>query len=267
MDVTTLDRPAPAAAPIDPRIRARRIQVQRVQGHRRLRRLVDVGLVLTVLAGFVAALWTPLLDVDEVRVGGALHTGESVVAATSGIRRGDRLAAIDLGAAGRQVAALPWIQEVRLHRELGGTVSIAVTERTPVASVEAGGEAFWADAEGRVLGPAGELAPGSPPLVELDGVSSVPPVGGYLDGHTSGALALASIAQRTVPGRLSSVRAEQLTAALADGGEVRFGDATELAAKVRSLRTVLDQVDLTCLGVIDLRLPDHPVLTREERCS
>ena len=48
---------------------------------------------------------------------------------------------------------------------------------------------------------------------------------------------------------------------------MRFGDARQLDAKVRSLEAVLEQVDLTCLAVLDLRLPGSPVLTREEGCS
>ena len=59
----TLSRPTP----IDPRIQARRIEVQRGVGRRRLQRLVDVGLVLAVAAGFAIALRSPLLDVDAVR--------------------------------------------------------------------------------------------------------------------------------------------------------------------------------------------------------
>lgn len=266
MDVTTLDRPAAAAPPIDPRIRARRIQVQRGQGHRRLRRLVDVGLVLVVLLAFFAALWTPLLDVDEVSISGADRSGPTVVADRSGIRRGDRLVSVDLGAAGEAIAALPWVRQVRLHRGIGGAVTIDVVERTPVATVSQGSESSLVDAEGRVLGPASAVPAGTVTIV-LDGVRSVPPAGGYLPEDTAGALALAALAEGTVPGRLTSVRPEELTAQLADGGEVRFGDATELAAKVRSLRTVLDQVDLACLALIDLRLPDHPVLTREDGCS
>jgi hypothetical protein len=58
-----------------------------------------------------------------------------------------------------------------------------------------------------------------------------------------------------------------LTATLTQGGEVRFGDATRLPAKLRSLATVLEQVDLVCLDHVDLRAPGNPVLTRREGCS
>src|SRR5688572_1609136 len=116
-----------ASPPIDPRIRARRIEVQRDAGRRRLRRLADVGLVLAVAVAFLGALRSPLLDVEAVRVSGADRTGAEAVVTASGIARGDQLADVSLGSAGSQVAALPWVGEVRVHRSLGGTIEIAVT--------------------------------------------------------------------------------------------------------------------------------------------
>ena len=74
--------------PIDPRIQARRIEVQRGVGRRRLQRLVDVGLVLAVAAGFALALRSPLLDVDAVRVAGAERTARRGGARAGGHRRG-----------------------------------------------------------------------------------------------------------------------------------------------------------------------------------
>jgi cell division protein FtsQ len=261
---TTLEAPARAVPPIDPRIRARRIEVRRDQGRRRLQRLVDVGVVATVALAFATALGSPLLDVDEVRVDGATRSGAEAVLEQTGISVGDRLAGLDLHAAGERVTALPWVQEVQLTRGVDGVVTVDVQERTPVAAVASGGEALLVDAAGRVLGPASS-APDVGGLVVLEGVAAPAP-GAYLDGAAD-ALALAEAVAGTVPGAVATVRADGLTATLVQGGEVRFGDATQLDAKVRSLATMLDQVDLSCLAVLDLRLPSNAVLTREEGCS
>lgn len=258
-----VERP-PAAAPIDPRIRARRIEVARRAGRRRLQRLADVGVVLLVVAAFVGALWTPLLDVDEVTVTGATHSGVAVVAERAGIRAGDPLIRVDLRGAGERVAALPWIAEVHVARGLDGRVALDVTERTPVATIGSGVAALLVDLEGRVLGPVTE-APDAGPLVALTGLTPAP-VGAYVDDAADG-LAIAAQVAVAAPGTIASIDATQLTATLAQGGEVRFGDARQLDAKLRSLRTMLDQVDLTCLELLDLRLPGSPVLTREGGCS
>src|SRR5690606_15497893 len=115
--------PVPA---IDPRIRARRIAVQRDAGRRRLRRVVDLGLVLAVAAGFLVALRSPLLDVSAVRVSGAERTGVQAVLQAAGIAEGDQLVDVRPGRAADRVAALPWVGEVTVHRSLGGTVDISV---------------------------------------------------------------------------------------------------------------------------------------------
>lgn len=265
MPPTATLEPSPVP-PIDPRIRARRIEVRRVEGRRRLQRLLDLGLVALVGAGFVGALWTPLLDVDEVQVSGATRTGQAAVLEHAQIARGHPLVSVDLGRAGERVAALPWVREVHLARRVDGVVTVEITERTAVAVVSSGPQRLLVDEEGRVLGPAAS-SPDVGSVVALEGVGEVPAPGGFLGSDTADLLALAARVATAAPGALTAVRAEELTGSLAQGGEVRFGDARQLDAKLRSLRTVLDQVDLTCLAVLDLRLPGSPVLTREERCS
>lgn len=262
---STLEPPAAPTPPIDPRIRARRIEVRRVEGRRRLQRVVDAAVVATVALGFLGALWTPLLDVDEVQVQGAASTGPDVVLEQAGIDVGDPLVAIDLNRVGNRIAALPWVRGVRVHRRVSGVVTLEVRERTPVAALTTPDGVMLVDQAGRVLGPPAAEGAGSVPA--LVGVSGAVAPGQFLGARVADALALAAEVASGAPGALVSVRPDGLTGQLAGGGVVRFGDATQLEAKVRSLRTVLDQVELACLGVLDLRLPGSPVLTREERCS
>lgn len=255
----------PAQAAIDPRIRARRIEVKRTEGRRRLQRLVDAALVVGVAAAFVLALWTPLLDVDEISVEGAGRTTADMVLEAAGVNAGDSLISVDVGAVGKRLAALPWVAEVSVRRGVDGTVAIDVTERTPVAVARSGGLALLLDRDGRVLGPASTA--GSVAMIELLGVTEVPEPGAFLPEGLTDALVLAERLGATAPGAFASLDAGELTGRLAQGGAVRFGDASRIEAKLRSLRTVLDQVDLRCLALIDLRLPGSPVLTREEGCS
>lgn len=252
---------------IDPRIRARRIEVQRVAGRRRLRRLVDLGLLLAVAAGFAVALRSPLLDVEAVTVSGAARTGAAAVVEAAGIDTGDQLMDVRLGDSGARVAALPWVLEVRLHRRLGGRVEIAVTERTPAAVLGEGTAAVVVDPTGRVLAPAVDVADAAR-LVRVVGITGDLVPGAELGDDATDALGLAGRLAAAVPGSISQVTVgQELTATLAQGGEVRFGDVSRLAAKLRSLATVLQQVDLACLDQVDLRAPGNPVLTRREGCS
>lgn len=260
---STLERPAEVA--IDPRIRARRIEVRRHEGRRRLSRLIDLGLVAGVAAAFAGALFTPLLDVDEVTVTGIRHLQPDEVLAAAGIDPGAPLVAVDLRAAGERIAALPWVAEVELHRGVDGLVTLEVGERAPVATISSGGGPLAVDEEGRVLGEA--PASSAAPLASLAQPGTVPDPGGYLPRRFDDALRLAAALTDAAPGVVTGIDPEGLVATLAAGGRVRFGDAARLDAKLRSLTTVLGQVDLACLAEVDLRLPGSPVLTREEGCS
>jgi cell division protein FtsQ len=259
------DRPVVA---IDPRIRARRIEVQRDAGRRRLRRVVDLGLVLAVAAVFLLATRSPLLDVASVRVSGADRTGAAAVVEASGIRRGEHLVDVRPGHAADLVAAMPWVAEVRVHRHVGGTVELAVTERVPAAVVGDGAGDLVVDAEGRVLAVAADLPDVAGGLVRVAGVPAGAAPGQFLGPDAREALTLAGRLSATVPGAISQVTVGQsLVAGLAQGGDVLFGDTTRLTAKLRSLETVLEHVDLACLEHLDLRAPASPVLTRRPSCS
>lgn len=260
-------RPAEEATPevpIDPRIRARRIEVRRQAGRQRLARLADLGVLLGVAAVFVGALWTPLLDVDEVEVTGAVRLDRETVLATADVDAGDALIDVDPRAIGERIAELPWVLEVEVSRGVDGRVGLAVVEREPVATVGQGAGAVLVDEEGRGLATVGDTP--ATGLVVLTGLA-VPAVGDFLGSEAAGALRLARALALAAPGSVAELDAGSLVARLAEGGEVAFTDATKLEAKIRSLETVLAQVDLTCLERIDLTLPANAVLTREEGCS
>jgi len=258
---------AGVGASIDPRIRARRIEVQRGAGHRRLQRVVDLSLLLAVVVGFAGALRSPLLDVDEVRVTGAAHTSAEAIIDRSGVQTGEPLMDLDLRAAGEAIATLPWVRGAQLHRGLDGVVAISITERTAVAVAGEGDDAYLVDADGQVLAPATADAVLAATLVRLADTPAGLRPGDGLGRGPADALRVAERLVTAAPGAVATVAVgDEVTATLVQGGTVRFGDASQLEAKVRSLRTMLDRVDLRCLATIDLRSPNSAVLTREEGC-
>lgn len=256
-----------SATAAHPRIRARRIEVQRDEGRRRLRRLVAAG----VVAGTLAALWglamTPLLDVDHVRVSGAANTGPEAVAAATGIERGDPLATTRLGAAAERVARLPWVETAEVSRSWPGTIQVRVVERRPVAAVpaKAGGWVLL-DAAGRQLAVRPELPPGLV-AVELAAVDAAP--GHVVAAAASPVLDLAVSRPPALRDRLVALRpagggAVEGTVVLGPDqrATVVFGGPTQATAKWLALLSILDGIDPTGLTRIDVRVPSAPALTR-----
>ena len=251
---------------VDPRIAARRDEVAQARWLRLRRRLLGVAVVLAVVLGAGGLTRSALLDVDEVTVSGAVRSDPGSLVAAAGIPPGTPLVGLDLDRSLAGVRSEPWVLDASIDRTWSGTVSIAVVERTPVATVNAGaGGWLLVDGDRRIV--ATSAAPPDLPLV--DGVGSGA-VGDELDPSAQGAIDVARALTPGVRSRVAVVRVagpDAIELALQPTGSVRFGPATELDTRMRTLQTVFARVDLVCLETIDLQVPDNAVLTRVPACA
>jgi cell division protein FtsQ len=278
--VVLLDRPRPGAndepgaepdvpprvsrepVALHPRFELRRRTVQEDQDRRRLHKVIVVlSLVAAVVVG-VAVAHTPAVDVDRVVVEGGANTPEATVTWASGIDQGDALLTLDEAGAERRIEELAWVSEADVVREWPGTVRIAVTEREPAAALQVGlgPQVALLDSRGRVLA-LGVPAP-LPGLVVLTGFRpSRLAEGDVVPASARDALQVAVGARERVSGAVTAVSPE-LEATLTEGGVVRFGSVAALDEKLVALATVLRDVDVGGLAVLDLRVPGSPALTR-----
>jgi cell division protein FtsQ len=252
---------------VDPRIRRRRVEVRREEGRRRFRVLLGVTAVVGAgCLGWVAN-GSALLDLDRIVVVDAVHTDPDDARFASGLRRGEPLSGVDQAATARAVETLPWVADAVVSRRWPGEVRIRLVERQAVAATPAedGGSAL-VDGTGRVL----EWVQVAPP--ELAVLAGLPPA-----GRPGTTLAPEGVAALSVAIALpAELRARTAGVAPAEGGRgevdlrlspegmVRLGPPDDLDRKFEAIRTVLAQVDLRNLAVLDVRRPDSPVLTRRE---
>jgi cell division protein FtsQ len=244
-------------APVDPRIRERRVAIVRAQGRRRLRWLIAiVALGILTTAGWLLTHST-LLDVDRVRVTGTQRVTADAVRRASGVHRGDPILFVDLGAVERRIERLPWVDEASAERVLWGDLSIRVIERSPVAWARRAPDLVaLVDGRGRVLADATD-APAE--LAELGGLTTVPPVGGEVAPR-----AAAGVVQK-LPAALRSrvarvvVGGGAVTLALRDGPEVRLGSPDQVPAKARAALAVLGTFTGGPPAYVDVRVPNAPV--------
>jgi cell division protein FtsQ len=252
---------------VDPRIRRRRVEVQRQEGRRRLRVLVGITAVVAVGCGGWAATGSPLLDVDRVVVEGTSHTPVAEVVAATQIRPGRPMIDVDIRGAERGVDALPWVQQTAVRRQWPGRVRVVVTERTPVAATRtADGTSALVDASGRVLAEVDGPPAG---LATLSGLPPAGPPGSALAPEGIAALSVALALPPELRDRTSGVApttgsAGEVELRLAPEGTIRLGPPDHLQAKFDAIRAVMAQVDLRNLAVLDVRRPDSPVLTRRD---
>jgi cell division protein FtsQ len=154
------------------------------------------------------------------------------------------------------VAAYPLVGSLRIHTSFPHTVSIAVTERPPVAALLSDGQRTAVAADGTVLGPG--LLSSSLPTIG----TSVEPVPGARV-HESSALAAVTVLA-AAPGQLERfvVRVysgpEGLTVAMRNGLLVYFGNDVRPHAKWMSLARVLVSPSAAGASYVDVRLPERP---------
>jgi cell division protein FtsQ len=239
---------------IDPRIRERRIEVQREAGRRRLRVLViAMGVICTLGVGYLM-ITSPLLDIDRMQIRGMQHVTAGAVRAASGVHTHDALLLVDTGAVARRVEALPWVQRAVVHRDFPGTLRISVTEYAPTAYVRTAGGVLLVAANGRALATVMTAPHG---IVEIKGVRRAPALGEPL----------APADAAGVVGRLPRALAHQVAAvdvagglalSLARGGSIRLGNDDQLDAKAASALAVLAHLGNAHFTYIDVTTPARP---------
>jgi len=242
---------------IDPRLRQRRIEVQRELGRRRLRVLIALTSIIGTVGLLFLAVHSPFLDVDSVRITGAQHVSAAQVDAAARVHHRDALLLVDTGAIARRVEELPWVERATVTRQLPGTLHIAITEYAPAAYARAGNTNVLLAPDGRAIATVGSVPAA---VVEVRGLRRAPAVGEMLSppeaagiiGHLPPALSHQVVAV--------DVGGEGIALDLARGGAIRLGAPTDLDAKAAAALGVLDSFGSGCFSYVDVGAPSTPVL-------
>lgn len=209
-----------------------------------------------------AGVRSPLLAIDTARVAGATHTSADDALRAGGIRRGAAMMDLDERAAAARIERLPWVARATVVRRWPKSVEVHVVERIAVAMVRSDDDqSMVVDGAGRVLGrPSATSA--TVPLVEVRSPSQP---GARIGPEAGDALAVAGSLPPNLIRRISSVVPGAdggVELRLDSGVTVRLGRSTQLREKLAALATILEQVNLVDVTVVDVRIPQTPVLTR-----
>jgi cell division septal protein FtsQ len=273
LETTTFD-PSPVDLPrpgVDPRMRARRIQVRRDEGRKRLRWTVIGGAGVAVLLGAGLVLESPFFAVNDVQVTGAVYTDPARLAEVVDDLDGSTLLGADLGKAEATLAADPWVKRVRVERRLLRGVRIEIVERIPVTTYM-GEDQRWRvlDAEGKVM--AVLDPPGSKPVDPLELTLATP--GPDLEPGATAPAALAGAAG-VVPRLPSDLRSRTCSLAvseqgrlqlhLCDGFVIDLGSPERLRDKLVTTTFVLNTrtEEVEASSGLDVGDPERPVLIQK----
>lgn len=229
--------------------------------------------------------------VEGVRVSGMDKYSAWTVAEASGIENGDNLLTLSKAQiVGRIKAALPYVNTVRIGRQLPDTVHIEITEFDVFYSVKSQDGKWWAvTAGGRVLEQINAAAAGE--CTQILGVTLAEPVAGQQavayeappevdeTGETvmtavqgkdrlSAALSIAEfLEQNEVVGQVTSMDVTDLAAIELWYGQryqVQFGDTTQLGYKVICMKKAIATLPAYESGILDVSftlVKDKPMFT------
>ncbi len=97
-----------------------------------------VSLAITVKFIYETSITYGYFQIERIEITGNRIVSKSEIEKTLGDARGENIFEFDIRQAGKRLESLPWISSVKLHRQLPSSLVVAVTERTPVATVMAG---------------------------------------------------------------------------------------------------------------------------------
>ena len=246
---------------VDPRLQARRRSVARREGLRRLWLVIGLTAVASLAIGAIAVANSSWADVEAIEVVGTDRADPRQIVTASGIEVGSPLVEVDGGAASERILGVPWVASADVDRSWRGLVTITITERVGMVAFPAGSRFAIVDRTGQQL----ELVSDRPehflPIqgVEASGVPGQP--------VSEPGLAVVALVDQLTPDLATAtnqvvVDEGDVAIELAGGGRAVFGDDRELSEKFVALETILERVDLTCVELIDLRVPSAPTVRR-----
>jgi len=245
----------------DPRIRARRVEVQRSAGRRRLSVVLAV-LAFAALAGVgFSLLHSSLFSARHVRIVGGSGISRAELLSAAGLIDHPPLIDVNTAAAVSRLEHLPEVATASVSLEWPSGVNIDLTLRSPVAVVEEGSAWAILDATGRVLSVASTRPEG---LAAVTSVIAPGAAGSSLPRSARPLLQVAAGIRDILSTYVKAVGEDSggdIVLVMKSGAIADLGDSTQLRQKVVSLLTLLQRVNLNRIVTIDLRVPAAPVLT------
>lgn len=248
--------------------------------NRFLLRLATVAAIVLALVFGISLFF----KVDVVTVSGAEKYTPYMVQEASGIKNGENLLTLDkVRASGKIIAALPYVESVRIGIQLPDTVNIEITEMDVVYSVKDSTGAWWLiNADGRVVINADSATAGS--YTQLLGVALQNPVGSQQAVAADVEVSLGDDAQttQTLPGEPRLSAALSILQYLEDNSiigtvasvdvtelgdiqlwygqqyKVLLGDTTQLGYKIQCMKSAIEKLEDYQQGILDVTFTTYP---------
>lgn len=222
--------------------------------------------LLLVVIVFVAGI-AIFFRVEEIAVtGNALYTVEELQNA-SGVEQGDNLLILSKGdIAGSIMAVLPYVEEVRISKELPNRLTIDIVESEASYMIKGDDSVWWLiNSDGKLLEQVSASA-GTYPTIS--GMTAVDPVAG-MDVETenpdqieAAVAVMGELESTDYLAKIVEINVEkpyEIIMYYEDIYQIELGGYDQMAYKIQYLTAVLEQLRETESGIIDLTLGEDKV--------
>lgn len=248
--------------------------------NRFLLRLASVAAIVVALIFGISIFF----KVEFVTVSGADKYTGYMVQEASGIQIGDNLLTLDkVRASGRIIAALPYVESVRIGIQLPDTVNIEITEMDVVYSIKDSTGVWWLiNSDGRVIINADSATAGG--NTQILGIQLQSPVSGQQaaaadvvvslgdagqttqnlpgDSRLSAALSILQyLEDNSIIGAVASVDVTDLNDIQLWYGQqyqVLLGDTTQLGYKIQCMKSAIAKLEDYQEGILDVTFTTYP---------
>ena len=227
-------------ASMDPRLRARRIAVNRAVSRRRLKWFVVGGVVLVLLTSGFALLGSSLFAIDHVPYSGNHRIDQNDLDAAVKRLMGHPVLLIDTHSIEAQLEQSPWVRTARVSTDFPHDASIELLERVPLATyLGTDGTYRIIDVDGAVV----DTSQGRPiefMLITGPGVNAEPGrSAGQAFAHAAELIEALTPAVRSRTASVTVSETGELSLVFHTGAIVIFGAPTELLDKMIRLEAAL----------------------------
>ena len=258
----------PPEVAIDPRIKARRTQVKRSAGLRRLRAGVLIVAALALVFGGGTVLRSYVLVVRKVFVTGTSSTPADTIQSAVNSVAGRSMVDVSLVDLRKQFEQSPWVKSVDVTRDWPSTIRVDVLERRPVAYFRGSDDhGYVVDDAGLVL----VLTDGAPVgLMEVTGnLEPVAPGQPAADTVRAGAVVANALPAPLRP-LVAAIDSKATGVALrmaGTKGQILLGGTDDLATKLITVLAFQGTCPPGSYDTLDVRVPGKPAVTPAVGCK